>query len=138
MGSLSRTKGQSGERELAALLSELTGRRIARRVRQHAGDSDLVGLPDWCIESKRARSAPLSLVAREWWPQAVTQANAQGTIPLLCFRADRQPWRAVWPVWPVWAILPELRTPCTSFDDAVMGDLLTWWRLCRRLSLLSA
>lgn len=98
MGSLSRTKGQSGERELAALLSELTGRRIARRVRQHAGDSDLVGLPAWCIESKRARTAPLALIAREWWPQAVAQANTQGTVPLLCYQADRQPWRAAWPV----------------------------------------
>jgi len=134
-GLRSRTKGQSGERELAALLSELTGRRVTRRVRQHAGDSDLVGLPGWCVESKRARSAPLTLIAREWWPQAVAQANAQGTIPLLCFRADRQPWRAVWPAW---VHLPELRTPCTSFDDALVGDLLTWWRLCKRVAVPSA
>ena len=44
MGSLSRTKGAAGERELAALLSELSGRDVRRRVRQHAGDSDLLGL----------------------------------------------------------------------------------------------
>ena len=34
MGSLSRTKGQTGEREAARLLSELTGRTVRRRVRQ--------------------------------------------------------------------------------------------------------
>jgi len=94
-----------------------------------------VGLHGWCVESKRARSAPLALIAREWWPQAVTQARKCGGVPLLCFRADRQPWRAVWPAW---VHLPELRTPCTSFDDALVGDLLTWWRLCKRVAVPSA
>ncbi len=135
MGSLSRTKGAAGERELAALLSELSGRDVRRRVRQHAGDSDLLGLDQWVIECKRARTAPLSLVAREWWPQAVAQARAQGAVPLLCFRADRQPWRAVWPAW---VHLPELRTGSTQFADALMSDLLTWWRLCRSWGAPSA
>ena len=52
MGGLSRSKGQRGEREVAALLSELTGHDVRRRVRNHAGDSDLQGLPGWEIEVK--------------------------------------------------------------------------------------
>jgi len=135
MGSMSRTKGASGERELAALLSELSGRRIVRRVRQHAGDSDLLGLDPWCIESKRARAAPMALIAREWWPQAVAQARAHGGVPLLCFRADRAPWRAVWPAW---VHLPELRSDHVLFADALVSDLLTWWRLCGHVKALGA
>jgi len=134
MSALSRTKGASGERELARLLTELSGRPITRRVRQHAGDSDLLGLDPWCIESKRARAAPLALIAREWWPQAVAQASAHGGVPLLCYRADRAPWRAVWPAW---VHLPELRSHCTTFDDALVSDLLTWWLMCRRVVLPS-
>ncbi|NZA00578.1 hypothetical protein H0I39_00080 [Ottowia beijingensis] len=59
MGAMSRTKGKVGEREIAALLAELTGCDVRRRVRQHDGDSDLEGLPGWCVEVKRhARAAP--------------------------------------------------------------------------------
>ena len=42
MGAMSRNKGKTGEREAAALLSDLLGLDIRRRVRQHDGDSDLV------------------------------------------------------------------------------------------------
>lgn len=73
MGGLSRTKGKVGERELASLLSALTGYTVARRVRQHDGDDDLMGLPGWSIECKRYATATPALVA------------------------DRGAWTAVWP-----------------------------------------
>jgi hypothetical protein len=45
MGAMSRNKGKAGEREIAGLLSDLTGYKVQRRVRQRDGDSDLEGFP---------------------------------------------------------------------------------------------
>ncbi len=97
MGALSRNKGKLGEREIAALLAELTGCDVRRRVRQHEGDSDLEGLPGWCVEVKRHARVTRALLA-VWWTQAVTQSDRAGSIPLLVYRQDRDAWRAVWPV----------------------------------------
>ncbi len=97
MGLTSRRKGKVGEREIAGLLADLTGYAVKRRVRQHDGDSDLEGLPGWCVEVKRhARATRGDLTG--WWRQAVTQADAAGGIPVLFFRRDRDDWRAVWPL----------------------------------------
>lgn len=69
MSAMSRNKGKAGEREIAALLAELTGCDVNRRVPQHGGDSDLEGLPGWCIEVKRHAKASRAAVAG-WWRQA--------------------------------------------------------------------
>ena len=53
MGRAQREKGKRGEREVAALIRDLLGYEVRRRVRQHDGDSDLVGVPGWSIEVKR-------------------------------------------------------------------------------------
>jgi hypothetical protein len=97
MSASSRTKGQSGEREVAALLADLTGLQVKRRVRQHDGDSDLEGVPGWSVEVKRHARAPRASV-RSWWAQAVAQAARTGCVPVLLYRADRDEWRAVWPL----------------------------------------
>lgn len=47
MSAMQRNKGKAGERELTGLLRDLTGWDVQRRVRQHDGDSDLVGVPGW-------------------------------------------------------------------------------------------
>lgn len=94
---MSRNKGKTGEREAAALLSDLLGLDIRRRVRQHDGDSDLEGLPGWCLEVKRHATASRAEVAG-WWRQAVTQAATARTVPALLYRRDRDEWRAVWPL----------------------------------------
>lgn len=94
---MSRNKGKAGEREAAALLSDLLGLDIRRRVRQHDGDSDLEGLPGWCLEIKRHASASRADITG-WWLQACAQAEAVGTVPALLFRRDRDQWRAVWPL----------------------------------------
>ena len=96
MSASSRTKGKTGERELAALLSELTGHDVRRRVRQHEADSDLEGVPGWSIEAKRYKAAPPALVA-QWWGQAVEQSRRTNALPVLFYRADRADWRVVWP-----------------------------------------
>ncbi|MFT3818321.1 MAG: hypothetical protein QM750_11930 [Rubrivivax sp.] len=92
---MQRDKGKAGEREAAGLIRDLTGWDVRRRVRQHDGDSDLVGVPGWTVEVKRRRSATQADLAR-WWAQAVAQAGAE--LPVLLYRVDRGDWRAVWPL----------------------------------------
>lgn len=132
MSAMSRLKGHTGERQAAALLHELTGHSIKRRVRQHAGDADLEGLEPlgWCVEVKRYASTPLAMVAGEWWPQAVEQARRAGLLPLLLYRPDRGNWRAVWP-----ADLHMGEPPYTvSFGSTLTADPLTWWRMVKGLA----
>lgn len=97
MTALSRRKGASAEREVAAIIRDLTGWDVRRRVRQHDGDSDLEGVPGWSLEVKRHAKAPRASV-RGWWQQAVRQAAPSDSLPCLVYRADRDVWRAVWPV----------------------------------------
>jgi hypothetical protein len=97
MGATSRTKGKAGEREVAAIVRDLTGHEVRRKVRQHAGDHDLEGVPGWCLEVKRYAQASRADVAG-WWRQAVSQAQAARSWPVLFFRANRDEWRAVWPL----------------------------------------
>lgn len=120
MGGLSRTKGKVGERELASLLSALTGYTVARRVRQHDGDDDLMGLPGWSIECKRYATATPALVAG-WWAQAQRQAQATGTKPVLLYRADRGAWTAVWPAC--------LHLGGTDTAEHLTATPSTWWAM---------
>lgn len=95
MGMKSRRKGANGERELSALIAELTGWNVKRRVRQHDGDSDLEGAPNWSIECKRHATATRADI-RGWWEQAREQAMTESKVPVLFYRKDRDDWRAVW------------------------------------------
>ncbi len=95
MGRMQRTKGQVGEREAASMIRELTGWEVQRRVRNAAGDSDLVGVPGWSVEIKRYASASRADIAT-WWGQCVEQAR--GELPVLFYRLDRSSWRGVWPL----------------------------------------
>ena len=97
MGMKSRNKGKVGEREIAALVAELTGFDVRRKVRQHDGDSDLEGVPGWSVEVKRHAKAPRASI-RAWWAQSVAQSAPSGAIPVLLYRQDRDEWRAVWPL----------------------------------------
>jgi hypothetical protein len=94
---MQRTKGKAGEREVAAIIADLTGWQVRRRVRQHEGDSDLEGVPGWSLEVKRHRAAAAGDIGA-WWLQAVAQAGRSGATPLLLYRADRAEWRARWPL----------------------------------------
>lgn len=97
MGSMSREKGKRGEREVAAIISDLLGVSASRRVRQREGDSDILGVPGWSIEVKRWGSLHACEVNRAW-AQAVEQARRDGGIPALFYRANHQPWRVMWPL----------------------------------------
>lgn len=122
MGAMSRNKGKVGEREAAALLTELTGHQVKRRVRNLAGEDDLVGLPGWSLEVKRYASATPSLLAG-WWAQAVEQAKDTDTWPLLLYRVDRGEWVAVWP-----AAL-HCPAPLVGLEHTLSATPSTWWRM---------
>lgn len=100
MSAMQRNKGKAGEREIAALVRDLTGWDVRRKVRQHDGDSDLEGVPGWSVEVKRRRTATPGDRAR-WWRQCVGQAGPLR--PVLFYRADRSEWRAVWSLAPILA-----------------------------------
>ncbi|MBK5571795.1 hypothetical protein [Ensifer sp. SSB1] len=90
IGKSNRAKGQDGERKIARILCDLLGLDIRRRVRNHADDSDLTGMPGWSIEVKHCQR-PL---IRTWWEQTVEQAK-DGDIPVLFYRLPHKDWRAV-------------------------------------------
>ncbi|MCA8435354.1 putative PDDEXK endonuclease [Burkholderia seminalis] len=97
MGLKSRAKGKVGEREIARIVASLTGWTVIRKVRQRDGESDLEGVPGWSVECKRYATATRADI-REWYAQAARQATAEGKLPVLFYRLDRDEWRAVWPV----------------------------------------
>ena len=65
---MQRTKGQQGEREVAGIIRDLTGWDVQRRVRNHANDSDLTGVPGWSVEVERHKAATRAEIAG-WWRQ---------------------------------------------------------------------
>ncbi len=128
-GRMARGKGQSGEREVAAIIRELTGHDVRRRVRQHRSDADLEGLPGWSVEVKRHATTPPGMVAL-WWAQTARQASDVQALPVLFYRADRAGWRCVWPAS---LHLPERPAISDVFNDCLVSDPLTWWRMTRHI-----
>jgi hypothetical protein len=131
MSAMSRSKGQSGEREVATLLTQLTGHDVRRRVRQHDGDSDLDGLPGWSIEVKRYASVTPGRIAGEWWPQALAQARAAGNRPVLFYRADRGGWHAVWCA----GLLAGVMHRPDAYENTLTASPSTWWAMCKGIRI---
>jgi hypothetical protein len=87
---MSRSKGQRGEREFFAILSEQLGTCVRRNVDQaRNGGADGIEVPGWAVEVKRVESGFQSA----WWEQAIGQAEVSNRAPALAYRASRQPWR---------------------------------------------
>jgi hypothetical protein len=87
-----RRKGQRGELELFALLSDELGFVVRRNVDQaRVGGADCIELPGFAPEVKRHER--LALPA--WWRQAVKQGQAMRAEPIVFFRQSRQPWQAM-------------------------------------------
>ena len=97
MSNVSGTKAQAGEREIAAVIRDLTGWDVRRKVWQNDGDSDLEGVPGWSVEVRRQAGAARADIAR-WWMLTSIKARKAVKLPVLFFRADRDQWRAVWPL----------------------------------------
>lgn len=128
MSAMQRNKGKTGEREAAAMLALLTGLDVRRRVRQHDGDSDLEGIPNWSIEVKRYASATRSAMAG-WWAQCCRQALATGQFPLLVYRLDGQrEWTCVWSG----ALINKaLNENIDQLDRALFTAPAMWWEFAR-------
>lgn len=123
---MQRTKGQQGEREVAGVIRDLTGWDVQRRVRNHAGDSDLVGVPGWSVEVKRHKAAGRAEIAG-WWRQTCAQAG--DLLPVLFYRLDRDSWRAVWPV----AISLKVQHAChwSGYEYTAEGSVEAWAAVAR-------
>jgi hypothetical protein len=128
MGRMQRTKGMVAEREAAALICEHTGWQVRRRVRNAAGDSDLVGAPGWSVEVKRYACATRAEIA-VWWAQCAKQAKWD--VPVLFYRLDRGTWRAVWPL----AVNLRLQhaNHWESYDWTVEGAVAAWALVAREI-----
>jgi hypothetical protein len=129
MGSLSRDKGIRGELEIAKLISDELGYPITRRVRNHLGDSDLLGVPGWSLEVKRVRTASEGL-KQAWWHQTITQSKK--TLPALFWRVDRASWRVVWPL-SVTLSAPATEKWC-AYDWTCETSVSAWCAVVREYS----
>ena len=128
MTKFSKDKGKRGERAVANLIFELTGWNAYRRVRNDAGDTDLVGVPGWCVEVKDHAKATMGDV-RDWWAQAVRQSK--DGIPLLIYKRQRGEWRAVWPA----SIHLEMQDAdwWKDYDYTVESSVEAWAVVARKL-----
>lgn len=127
MSKSQRTKGQSGEREVANIIRDLTGWDIRRRVRQHDGDSDLEGVPNWSCEVKRHAAAQRGDI-RRWWEQTVEQAGGKA-LPVLFYRRDRDEWRAVWPV--AVGLVEQKAGMWSAYEWTAEGSVEAWCAVAR-------
>lgn len=99
----SRAKGASSEREFAAEIMARLNVRLVRVLDQSRnGGFDLAPAPDqtgkevdalrrMAIECKRYADIQQHMLTR-FWLQACRQGDAAGLVPVLAYRADRQPW----------------------------------------------
>ncbi|OFQ52039.1 hypothetical protein HMPREF2939_08665 [Achromobacter xylosoxidans] len=82
---MSRNKGAAYERRISNMLTEATGTRWRRRVRNHEGDSDVVAddpaFERISVECKHANT----LCLPAWWRQAQAQAG-ETRIPMLVYK----------------------------------------------------
>lgn len=128
MAKNSRTKGKTGELELANLINSNLGKKyLVRNLRQTRDgghdldvdqriDSDddhhiLQKLRSLAIEVKRHHMCRPSDI-KQWWAQAVVQADRKKSIPVLFYRQDHGSWHC---------ILPLFR----SLDQCVIDNCVT-------------
>lgn len=125
MSASQRRKGITGEQEVAHILSTALGLNVRRNWTEQffGGAYDLVGVPGWAIEVKRAKRESI----RDWWQQAVTQAKQVQLKPALIYRIDGQgrglpedeKWHVVAP-------LSMLHNVDFIMDHTVTMTLKTW------------
>ena len=89
-GKASRDKGARGERELADILSHELGFVVKRKLGQARDGGDDIQVGRFRIEVKRREK--LSIDA---WCEQVEKASEPGDVPVLIYRRNGQPWRAV-------------------------------------------
>lgn len=90
MGKQQRDKGNRGERELMALISEELGGTYRRSMEsERSGGADCLEVPGWAIEVKRTET-----FLSAFWEQACEQAEKARRRPALFWRKNRHGWVA--------------------------------------------
>lgn len=92
-GAGSRNKGARGERELADLLSNELGVAVKRKLGQARDGGDDIQIGKFRIEVKRREK-----LAIEAWCEQVEAACGPQDVPIVAFRRNGKPWRAVVPM----------------------------------------
>lgn len=92
-GRRSRNKGATGERELAALLTDALGFVVQRKLGQARDGGDDIQVGQYRIEVKRREALRLD----EWCKQ-VEDASQPDDVPVVAYRRNGQPWRVVVPL----------------------------------------
>ena len=97
----SQQKGAAGEREfikeVERLIPGLTLFRNTYQQRVESNHSDVLGVPGFAVEVKRYGKTTTDWYQSAWWTQACDAAERVNAIPLLGYRYNRRPWRAVVP-----------------------------------------
>ena len=99
-----RNKGATGERELAALLTEQLGFEVKRKLGQARDGGHDIEIGRFCIEVKRQERLAIEDWCRQVELSVTTSAeiDSEGSIgspvPVVIFRRSGQPWRAVVPL----------------------------------------
>jgi len=123
MGNMAKQKGKRGEIEASTLLGLLLGKSNAGAdqvfVDVQANNADIISLAGLSIEVKRQETLALGT----WWRQALRQAEASGTIPVLMYRQNRRAWRFCLPAY----LLVVEAEGYIEMDVAVFGVWLNKW-----------
>lgn len=129
-----RTKGQTGEREVADKLNAVVNRWhelatgslppkpiVQRNQNQSAvGGSDLTNPFGLCIEIKRQEALSINT----WWKQVKLAADEEGGIPILMFRQSRAKWRVMMEV----ALPLDSHTQINEVRGEIsLDDFLFWF-----------
>lgn len=126
-----RTKGQSGEREIASTLDAIVkdnlrslGMKVSekpivqRNQNQSAvGGKDLNGTFGLAIEIKRQENLSINT----WWNQCCESAEELGEVPVLLYRQNRKPWKCV-----TWGS-PSEYSDITVRIEMSWEDFLDWF-----------
>ena len=91
-GKASRDKGARGEREFAELLTNELGQVVKRKLGQARDGGDDIQVGRYRIEVKRREK-----LAVEAWCKQVEAACEPSEVPVVAFRRNGEPWRAVVP-----------------------------------------
>lgn len=90
MSASQRNKGAAAEREVCAILAELLGTPIKRKLGQARDGGDDIEIGKFRIEVKRREA--LSIDA---WCEQVEVCTEIGQVPLVVYRRNGKPWRVV-------------------------------------------
>lgn len=92
-GRMSRNKGAAGERELAKILADELGIEVQRKLGQARDGGDDIQVGKYRLEVKRREALRM-----DDWCEQIEAAAGPGEWPVVVYRRNGQPWRAVVPL----------------------------------------